>query len=259
MLQDFCARKYIQFPRGFHQLSYFFSLEMSKIDPEISIVIPTYEEQENIPILLGRIFKVLQINRIRGEIIIVDDNSQDGTIDEINKYPVKLIVRKKERGLALSCMEGFKFSQGEIIVVMDADLQHPPERIPALIDTIKNGSDIAIGSRYVEGGSPRNWGWGRKIISKGASILAGVFFSRIQDIKDKGSGFFAFKKEVIQGIQLKPIGYKILLEILVCGRYDKIQEVGFEFGQRIAGRSKLGPRIIFFYIFHLMRLLRLGF
>lgn len=226
---------------------------------KISIVVPTYKEKDNIPELFERIFKVFKNKRITGEIIVVDDDSQDGTIEIVKKYSnnnsVKLIVRKDERGLASACIEGFKSAEGDILLVMDADLQHPPEKIPDLINAIKKGSDIAIGSRYVEGGSLGKWTIGRNIVSKAAGTLANSLFSEIKDIKDKESGFFAFKKKVIKDVKLKPKGYKILLEILVLGNYKKVVEVGFKFGKRSAGESKLGIRIIFSYISHLIRLL----
>lgn len=225
---------------------------------KVSIVIPTYKEKDNIPELFKRIFKVFDNNKINGEIIVVDDDSQDGTTEIVDKYkkskPVKLVLRKNERGLASACIEGFKLANGEILLVMDADFQHPPEKIPELINAIKEGADIAIGSRYVEGGSVGKWTIGRKIVSKGASALANILFYKIKDIKDKESGFFAFKKEVINDVELKPKGYKILLEILVLGKYNKVEEVGFNFGKRTAGESKLGIGIMFSYISHLIRL-----
>ena len=225
---------------------------------KVSIVIPTYKEKDNIPELFERIFKVLNNNKIDGEIIVVDDDSQDGTTEIVNKNkeskPVKLVLRKDERGLASACIEGFKLATGEILLVMDADLQHPPEKIPDLINAIKEGADIAVGSRYVEGGSLGKWTIGRKIVSKGASTLANILFYEIKDIKDKESGFFAFKKEVIKEVKLKPKGYKILLEILILGKYNKAVEIGFYFGKRSAGKSKLGIGIIFSYISHLIRL-----
>ncbi len=226
---------------------------------KISIIVPTYKERENIPKLFDKIFKIFKTHNIDGEIIIVDDDSQDGTIEVVNKYKknnqVKMIIRKQEKGLASACIEGFKSAKGDILIVMDADLQHPPEKIPDLIKAIKDGADISIGSRYVEGGSLGEFGISRRIVSKGASSLANLFFSEIKEIKDKESGFFAFRKKVIKGVRLKPKGYKILLEILVLGEYNRVEEIGYKFGERTAGRSKLGLKIIFSYISHLISLL----
>jgi len=226
---------------------------------KISIIVPTFNEKENIPRLFEKIFEILKANKIDGEIIIVDDDSQDGTIEVVKKYcknkPVKMIVRKQEKGLASACIEGFKSAKGDILIVMDADLQHPPDKIPDLINAIKNGADISIGSRYVEGGSIGEFSIGRKIVSNGASRLANLFFSEIKEIKDKESGFFAFRKNVINGVRLKPKGYKILLEILVLGKYNRVEEIGYKFGKRTSGKSKLGLRIIFSYVSHLISLL----
>ena len=226
---------------------------------KISIIVPTYKERENIPKLFDKIFKIFKTHNIDGEIIIVDDDSQDGSTEVVNKYrknnPLKMIVRKEEKGLASACIEGFKSAKGNILLVMDADLQHPPEKIPELIKAIKNGADISIGSRYVEGGSLGEFGIGRKIVSKGASGLANLLFSEIKEIKDKESGFFAFRKNVIKDVRLKPKGYKILLEILVLGKYNRVEEIGYKFGKRTSGKSKLGLRIIFSYVSHLISLL----
>ena len=226
---------------------------------KVSIVVPTFEEKENIPLLFERIFKVFKISKINGEIIVVDDDSQDGTANVVKeyckKYPIKLIVRKGEKGLASACVEGFKVAKGDVIIVMDADLQHPPEKIPTLIDTIKDGADIAIASRYIEGGTTGEWDLSRKVVSKGASALANLLFKEIKGIKDQQSGFFAFKKKVIEGVKLKPKGYKILLEILVLGKHKKVEEIAYEFGERTSGKSKLGFSTIFSYLSHIIRLL----
>ena len=226
---------------------------------QISIVVPTYKEQENIQTLFERIFKVFKEHKIDGEIIVVDDDSNDGTEETVNKFterhPVNLIVRKNEKGLASACIKGFDNAKGDIILVMDADLQHPPEKIPELISAIENGADIAIGSRHVEGGSLGDWNIIRKTVSWGAGFLANTLFSEIKNVKDKESGFFAFKKEVIANVDLRPKGYKILLEILVLGNYKNVKEIGFTFGLRNAGKSKLGISIIFSYIYHLITLL----
>ena len=227
---------------------------------KITIVVPTYNEKDNISTLLDRIKKVLKTQKEDWEVIIVDDNSQDGTKEIVkkfqkNKYPVEIIVRKNERGLATACLEGFNKAKGELIIVMDADLQHPPEKIPELINAIKQGADIAVASRYIEGGSLGDWGIGRRAVSKGAGGLANLLFPEIKDIKDKESGFFAFKKKVIKKTDLKPKGYKILLEILVLGNFEKAVEVPFEFGKRNAGESKLGIATIFTYLLHLSSLL----
>lgn len=222
----------------------------------ISIIVPTYEERENIKILFDRIDSCL-VN-IKYEIIVVDDNSKDGTIDEVNKlidkYPVRLIVRTHIKGLASAVVEGFAYAKGNIFVVMDADLQHPPEKIVMMLDEINKGADIVIGSRYEDEKGFENFNPIRKIISKCANYFARILFHRLSNIKDIQSGFFTLKRDVINGVNLDPIGYKILLEILIVGNYYNIKEIPFRFAERKNGYSKLKIRTITDYIHHLMRL-----
>ena len=225
---------------------------------DISIIIPTYNEKDNIEILLGRIHENLK--NFHYEVIIVDDDSPDRTAQKVQelsfKYPVKCIVRKNEKGLATAVVEGFKHAKGEIFVVMDSDLQHPPEKIKYLIEEINRGSDIAVGSRYVDknGDGFGEFSPTRKIISKSANILAKTLFSKLSKVDDIQSGFFALKKNVVQNIDLEPKGYKILLEILVIGNYKIVKEVPFVFEKRKNGQSKLKTRVIFDYLMHLISL-----
>ena len=225
---------------------------------DVSIVIPTYKERENLPELLDQLFNVFDSIKNNCEIIIVDDNSEDGTYEFIEnnkwRHTVKLVTRYKEKGLASACVTGFNFSRGDIILVMDADLQHPPEKIKDLINIVETKADIAIGSRYTEKGEIGKWSIHRKLISKGASFLFNLFFPDVK-ISDTQSGFFAFNKKVIKNVDLKPRGYKILLEILVHGNYEKIEETGIVFGKRHKGDSKLNATIIFSYVAHIFHLL----
>jgi dolichol-phosphate mannosyltransferase len=122
---------------------------------------------------------------------------------------------------------------------MDADLQHPPEVVPSLIKAIEDGADIAVASRYVPGGGTAGWSKTRKVISGGAIMLAHVLLPQSRKVKDPMSGFFAFKKGVISGVMLAPIGYKILLEMLIVGKAGKVTEVPFMFAPRELGKSKL--------------------
>ena len=233
----------------------------TKSDTYISIIIPTYEEKDNVSILLGKIDGFLRDTKY--EVIIVDDDSKDGTIESINKllgtYPVRLIVRKGVKGLASAVVEGFKHANGDIFVVMDADFQHPPEKIISLVEEINKGADIVIASRYNEEKGFGEFNIFRKIISKGANSLARILFQKLSNIKDIQSGFFAIRKEVIDGVALNPIGYKILLEILIIGNYKNIKEIGYKFSKRESGDSKLGIKTIVDYINHLIHLsLRTG-
>ncbi len=229
----------------------------------ISIIVPTFNERDNVPVLVERLDKALRSKGYEYEILIVDDGSTDGTqevVKEVSKkYPVRLIDRsKKKKGLGFAVVDGFKEAKGEILVVMDADLQHPPEDVPRLIEKIEEGCDIVIASRYTKGGSVGKWNPVRLIISKGAALLARVVIPKAREITDPMSGFFALRRDVIEGRlgQLNPLGFKILLEILAKGNYRKMCEIGFVFGKRYAGKSKLGIKVILFYVLHLLRLAR---
>lgn len=193
---------------------------------------------------------------MEGEIIIVDDNSPDGTgtIADIlskNNDNIKVIHRKIKRGLSTAVVAGLEQSRGEIIGVMDADLSHPPEVIPELVRPIIDGeSDFVVASRYKEQEKIKKWPLSRKIISWG-----GTKFARpLTKVSDPMSGFFFFKKDIIDGVQLTPIGYKIMLEIIVKGKHKNIKEVTFTFRNRYKGESKLNRKEYYNYIQHLIRL-----
>lgn len=225
---------------------------------KITIIIPTYNEKENLPILVKSIFDVFEGNLLRGNIVIVDDNSPDGTgiiADELSlkNNKIQVIHRKGKEGLSSAVMEGFRYATGEIIGVMDADLSHPPEVIPELVQPILDGvSDFVIASRYNNDEKIEDWPIVRKIISRGATLLA----KPLAKVSDPMSGFFFINRNVIEGIELSPIGYKIMLEILVKGKYNrtKILEVPFTFRDRYKGESKLDGKEHLNYVRHLFKL-----
>jgi dolichol-phosphate mannosyltransferase len=143
-----------------------------------------------------------------------------------------------------------------LIAVMDADLQHPPELLPKLLERAKEGYDIVIASRYVKGGGVEGWSLWRRLISRGATLLAHALFLETRKVKDPLSGFFLFRREVVEGIRLNPIGYKLLLEVLMKGEYDKVAEVPYVFKMRRRGKSKLDLREILNYALFLLKLKR---
>ncbi len=235
---------------------------------KVSIVIPTYNEAGNIPILLSRIKKALDSSSHvkEYEIIIVDDNSPDGTaITALRKAAelgikdrVKVYVRKNERGLSTAVLKGIRESSGEIIVVMDADLQHPPEKIPEMVEPILEGkAEISVATRY-RGGREKGLSLPRKIVSKTASLIAKLLLPQTRMLSDPMTGFFAFHRKVVSSTKRKfePKGYKILLEILVKGEYDphKIIEIPYVFERRYSGESKLGLKETLEYIEHILKL-----
>ncbi|MFC1900549.1 glycosyltransferase, partial [Chloroflexota bacterium] len=228
---------------------------MNKI---ISIIIPTFNERDNIIPLVKQIDRSL--GNYNYEIVFVDDNSSDGTAELAAtlspEYPVRVIVRRDKRGLASAVVDGFKQVSGRIIGVMDADLQHPPEVLPALIKVLENGADIAIASRYVEGGDYQGWGLVRRIISKGAIFIAHLLLPSTRSVNDPVSGFFMLREGTIAGANLKPTGYKILLEILMEGNYQHVTEVAFVFKTRSGGESKLNAKQQLDYLKHIFSLMR---
>lgn len=223
-----------------------------------SIVIPTYNEHDNIKILVQRLSQVLVSYDY--EIIFIDDNSTDGTaklIDSLKiEYPVKVVVRKNKRGLASAVVDGLSFATNNILVVMDADLQHPPEVVPKLIEAITNGVDLAIASRYIEGGGCQGWSFTRKLVSKGAIFIAHLLLPATRKVNDPMSGFFAFKKGVTAKALLNPAGFKILLEILMIGTFQNVKEVPFTFVTREKGESKLNTQQQVDYMKHIFSLMR---
>ena len=224
----------------------------------LSIVIPTYNEGDNITPLVKRIGQALA--GYDYEILFVDDNSQDGSASIVEKlsadYPVKMTVRKNERGLASAVVHGIANTDGERVLVMDADLQHPPEVIPALLKAADAGADVVVGSRYVEGGGCQDWSLFRKLVSRVSTIMAHIFLPPTRQVKDPMSGFFLFDRKVVAKAKLQPRGYKILLEILMEGEFNKVTEVPFTFVTRDEGESKLNIKQQIEYIRHLYSLMK---
>ncbi len=228
----------------------------------ISIIIPTYNEAGNITDLVVRIKACLFAEY---ELIIVDDASPDGTGAIAQKlganHPIKVIHRDKKLGLASAVLEGFKVACGDLLGVMDSDLSHPPEIIPLLIKDLElQGADIIIASRFIRGSGIAHWPkirlWG--------THCAMLVVRHLTPVKDPMSGFFILKKEVLHHAHLIPRGFKILLEILVKGKYKKAAEFPFVFKDRVYGSSKLNPRTYLDFIVQLFdlysyRLSKLGF
>lgn len=227
----------------------------------LSLVVPTYNERQNIEKLVERAGQTLAATGEPYELIIVDDNSPDGTAGEVRRLQadrpwLKLVVRVNERDLSTAVLAGWKTAQGEILGVMDGDLQHPPENLLKLLEAIRNGSgEIAIASRYVAHGGVSEWKFRRRIISWTATLMAAVLLpEKIRRVKDPMSGFFLLRRSVVEGRALKPLGYKILLEVLARGNYEKAAEVPYTFEERAHGGSKMGPVQVWRFLAHLLRI-----
>jgi dolichol-phosphate mannosyltransferase len=226
----------------------------------ISLVLPTFNESASIEIALRRCAATLEETGERYELIVVDDNSPDGTADiaeQLNsELPVRVFRRAGRSGLASAVVAGWKIARGDVLAVMDADLQHPPEVLPRLLAAIRDSSaDLAIASRAADGGGSRNWSPVRQFTSWTATHLAAsVLPLTLAGVHDPMSGMFMLKAEVLEGVALEPMGYKILLEVLGKGNYRSLVEVPYLFGRRDRGTSKLGARQTIEYFVHLAQL-----
>jgi len=226
----------------------------------ISVVIPTYKEAGSIQETIQRAAATLGCSGEEYELIVVDDNSGDGTAElaeELSrKFPVRVLRRAGRLGLATAVVDGWGIARGDLLGAIDADLQHPPEILTSLATALRNSNaDLAIASRYVEGGGTSDWELSRRLISWGATHLAAsVLPLKLSAVSDPMSGMFLVRAAAIQGTELSPLGYKILLEVLVKGRIEKIVDVPYQFEERSRGKSKLGLRQYGEYLAHLMHL-----
>ena len=233
---------------------------------KLALVIPTLCEAENIGSLLDSVRAVLDPLNIPYEILVVDDDSSDGTGDLVSMIAqqdprVRLLVRKGERGLSGAILHGWQNTDAGILGVMDADLQHPPELLPQLLSAIQDGRDMVIGSRYTPGGGVGGWNPVRRLLSSAAVWVTLPIQRRKIRAKDPMSGYFMLRRNCLQQIPFQRSGFKLLLEILVRGHIRSIAEVPFEFGSRYRGASKANFRVAWDYGLLLMRLYasRLGF
>ncbi|WP_342788403.1 polyprenol monophosphomannose synthase [Desulfurococcus sp.] len=225
---------------------------------KVSILLPTYNERENIGILIPLIDSVLRGEGIEYEIIVIDDNSPDGTAEEAlklsSRYNVKVLKRPGRLGLSSAIHDGVRYSSGEVIIVMDADLQHPPGYIPMLLKRIGE-CDIVVASRYIPGGRSEGFPLVRRIVSRGSILLAHLIVPGTRRVRDAVSGFFAAKRSVLSRWRLlEPYGYKVLVEILGELQDVKVCEEPIVFKNREKGSSKLTVKVILSYIKTIYRL-----
>lgn len=230
-------------------------------EQNFSIIIPTYQEAQNIPELARRI-SLVDFGDKKFEVILVDDNSNDGIVNVVqeltHQYPwLKLIVRRDKKCLSQSIITGYKNARYPIMITMDADLSHPPEKIPAFLAAISDPKiDYVLGSRYIPGGSCDDiWPMTRKITSRAGAIIANLLIFTGNRIKDPLSGFSAIKRKTfLAADRLEPIGWKIGLEIMIKCHCKNIVEIPIHFSQRNKGYSKLNLKIALSYLLHVNKL-----
>jgi dolichol-phosphate mannosyltransferase len=239
---------------------------MVKNNPQISIIVPTYNESQNIVSILKSIRENIP-KGIQTETIVIDDNSPDGTgkiveeyissIKKIAENTIDIIHRKAKYGLSSAILNGIQNAKGETIVIMDSDFSHPPQIIPKMIEAFKKYQcDLVVASRYITGGNIQGWTKKRKLMSKIATVIAkkglGV------KTKDPMSGFFAFKKNIIRELNFDTLGYKFLLEILVKTKGINVKEIPYCFENRKFGSSKLDSSTVIDYFKSVWKLYKSG-
>lgn len=226
---------------------------------DLTVLIPTFNERENIHRMILAIDGIFINSGIHGHILVVDDNSSDGTIPVVQSLlgsmkNISLIVRHGNHGLSPSLCDGFFSSPTDLIQCIDCDFSHPPDMIPLFFHSLRDDrNDIVIGSRYIPGGGSLNWPLSRQLLSFGAAMMGRLL---IPIVTDSGSGFFAINRRVLSGAELKPRGFRMCFEILGKGRWKSVHEIPLVFRNRDKGKSKLKPLIILQYLVQTLGILR---
>lgn len=229
-------------------------------DPQtasLSIVVPTYNERDRLAALVAAIFEAYQREGVDGELVIVDDNSPDGTgalADELaTRHRITVVHRSGKLGLGTAVVAGFAAASAPIVGVIDGDLSHPPAMLPRMLAAMRaHDADVVIGSRYIAGGGTRNWGIGRLLMSRAACLMA----RGVTPVRDATSGFFLIRRDLAGTVKISAGGFKICLELLVRGRPRTVVEVPYVFEGRTAGESKMNLREALGYLDQLKDLRR---
>ena len=208
-------------------------------------MVPTYNEAENVGNLVNQIDYALR--GIEYEVIFVDDSTDDTpeaikrTMDENGN--VRMEHRDTEKGLATAVLKGFSLADGDYIAVMDADLQHPPAILRSMYAVMETGADFCVPSRFIPGGNDGGLGPYRKLVSGVARYIGKILLPSLRRITDPTSGLFMFRRSVIEGADLRPIGWKIMVEVLAMGTYKTVVEIPYKFQASPAGESKLSSKV----------------
>lgn len=215
----------------------------------LSIVVPTYNERDRLPDLVAAVFGAYAAEGLDAELVVVDDNSPDGTgavADELaRQHRIRVIHRAGKLGLGTAVIEGFDAASAQIVGVIDADMSHPPHLLPRMFAIMRQTSaDVVIGSRYIRGGGTHNWPLGRLLLSRAACLMA----RGLTPVRDATSGLFLIRRDIARGVRISAGGFKICLELLVRGRPSSVVEVPYVFEGRTAGESKMNLKEAVGYI-----------
>jgi len=225
--------------------------------PDLSMVVPTYNERDRLLELVTAVFAAADARGLSLELVVVDDNSPDGTgalADELaTRHRMHVVHRAGKLGLGTAVVEGFGVASAEIVGVMDADFSHPPALVPVLFDAFREAqADVVVGSRYVPGGSTPDWPFTRRVLSQTACLLA----RGLSPIRDAASGFFLIRRDLALSTSIKAGGFKICLELIVRSGARRLVELPYQFDDRELGESKMSLREAAGYLVQLRDLYR---
>lgn len=222
---------------------------------DLTVVVPTYNERNRLAELVEALFRSAADEGVRLAVVIVDDNSPDGTgalADDLARHHrLKVIHRSGKLGLGTAVIEGTRASSTDIVGVMDADFSHPPTMVPRMYRVFcATGADMLVASRYIPGGSTPNWPWSRRLMSRAACLLA----RPLSPIRDATSGFFMMRRSIVEPVSIRAGGFKICLELLLRGSPERLVEMPFQFEDRQSGESKMSAREVWGYLVQLKAL-----
>lgn len=211
--------------------------------PDLTIVVPTYNERDRLTELVNSLFVATRSSGIALELVIVDDNSPDGTgalADELaTTNRMRVVHRSGKQGLGTAVVAGFGEATADIFGVMDADFSHPPSFVPKMLAVLRaTDADVVVSSRYIPGGSTPNWPFKRRVLSRIGCLLA----RGLSPIRDAASGFFLIRREVASGVLIQAGGFKICIELISRGSPKRLVEVPYRFDDRELGESKMSMR-----------------
>jgi dolichol-phosphate mannosyltransferase len=235
-----------------------YSAHVTPVRPaDLTMVVPTYNEADRLAELVHALFDAARDRDVALELVVVDDNSPDGTgaiADQLARsHPMRVVHRAGKLGLGTAVVEGFAAASAQIVGVMDADFSHPPALVPRMLAAFgATNADLLVASRYVPGGSTPSWPFRRRLLSRAACLLA----RPLSPIRDAASGFFLIRRSIARDVTIQAGGFKICLELLVRGRPVRLVEVPYQFDDREAGESKMTTREAAGYLVQLKDLYR---